>query len=46
MQITIHDEKGNQIFQMMFAFEVDLDFVPKLIKFVKKHKVSEDKTQV
>lgn len=44
MEITIHDQKGNKIFQMVFAFEVDdIDFVPKLIKFMKKHKIEKKK---
>ncbi len=46
MQIKIEDSKGNQIFQMAFVYEIDEDFVPSLIKFIKKHKIiNKEKTK-
>jgi hypothetical protein len=45
MNIKITDTNGRELFSMAFAFEVDIDFVPKLIKFVKKHKISEEKKE-
>lgn len=41
MQIQILDQSGNQIFNMLFNFEVDADFVSKLIKLTTKHKIKE-----
>lgn len=43
MNIQITDQSGNEIFKMAFNFEVDANFVSKLIKLATKHKIKETK---
>lgn len=40
MKIQIFDKDEHKLFEMVFAYEVDEEFVSKLIKLVAKHKIN------